>query len=50
MNIRSFIDIIAAGFLMLLILYFYCKKNRTSIENVLFVLSIAGLLIDILFG
>jgi hypothetical protein len=50
MNIETIIDILAAGFLMLLILYFYCKKNRTNIENILFVLSIAGLVIDIIFG
>jgi len=50
MNIETIIDILAAGFLMLLILYFYCKKNRTKIENILFILSIAGLVIDIIFG
>jgi len=49
-NLHIVIDILAAAFLMVLILYFYSKKNRNFIENVLFVLSIAGLIIDILFG
>lgn len=50
MNIHTIIDILAAGFLMLLILYFYSKKHRTRIENILFILSILGLFIDIIFG
>ena len=50
MRINFHIVILAAAFLMVLILYFYSKKNRNFIENVLFVLSIAGLIIDILFG
>ena len=49
-NLHTIIDIIAAGFLMLLIVYFYSKKNRSFIENVLFLLSICGLIIDIMFG
>jgi len=50
MNIHTIVDILAAGFLMILIIYFYCKKNRSLIENVLFILSITGLIIDVLFG
>jgi hypothetical protein len=43
-------DIIAIIFFVLLVLYFYMKMNRTNIENVSFMFTIAALLCDIIFG
>lgn len=48
-DISHYGDILAIPFFLLLVVYFYKKKNRTDIENILLLFSIAGLILDIIF-
>ena len=48
-HISHYGDILAIPFFLLLVVYFYKKKNRTDIENILLLFSIAGLVLDIIF-
>jgi len=49
MNISHYGDILAIPFFALLVNYFYNIKNKSIIEYVLFLFSIAGLVLDIIF-
>lgn len=52
-NINFFItigDILAIPFFILLSYYFYLKKNKTNIEKILFLFSLAALIIDTYFS
>jgi len=49
MNISHYGDILAIPFFALLVNYFYNIKNKSIIEYVLFLFSIAGLVSDIIF-
>lgn len=49
-NLSNYADLLAIPFFILLVIYFYKKKNRTNIENILFLFAIAGLILDILFS
>jgi len=49
MNISHYGDILAIPFFALLVNYFYNINNKSIIEYVLFLFSIAGLVLDILF-
>ena len=42
-------DIFAIPFFALMIFYFYVIENRTTLENILFIFSIFGLIFDIFF-
>jgi hypothetical protein len=48
-NISHIGDLIAIPFFCLLIYYFYNKREKTIIENILFLFSIGGLIADLLF-
>jgi len=43
-------DIFAIPFFLLSVIYFYNKENKTFLENILFLFSIACLLIDSTFS
>jgi|UniRef100_A0A6C0DVH9 hypothetical protein len=49
-NLSNYADLLAIPFFILLVIYFYKKKNRTNIENILFLFAIAGLILDIFFS
>ena len=49
-NLSNYADLLAIPFFFLLVIYFYKKKNRTNIENILFLFAIAGLILDIFFS
>ena len=49
MNISHYGDILAIPFFALLVNYFYNIKNKSIIEYILYLFSIAGLVLDILF-
>jgi hypothetical protein len=49
MNISHYGDILAIPFFALLVNYFYNINNKSIIEYVLFLFSITGLVLDILF-
>ena len=48
-NLANYGDILAIPFFMLLVRYFYNIKNRTFMENLLLLFSVAALFADILF-
>ena len=48
-SISNIGDIIAIPFFLLLFIYFYAKKNRSSIENVLLLFALGGFFADIYF-
>ncbi len=47
--LSNYADIIAIPFFLLLSLYFYKKKNRTQLENILFLFSVVALILDTMF-
>jgi hypothetical protein len=49
-NLSNYGDLLAIPFFLLLVVYFYKKKNRTNFENILFLFAIAGLVLDIFFS
>lgn len=49
MNISHYRDILAIPLFGLLINYFYNIKNKSIIEYILFLFSIAGFVLDIVF-
>lgn len=49
-NLSNYADLLAIPFFILLVIYFYNKKNRTNIENILFLFAIVGLVLDIFFS
>ena len=42
-------DIVAIPFFAMLVFYFHNKKNKTTLEHVLFCFSIVGLISDIIY-
>ena len=42
-------DILAIPFFLLLACYFYKIKNKTKLENLLYIFAIGGLVVDIYF-
>jgi hypothetical protein len=48
-NLSHYADILAIPFFALLSIYFYNIENRSVLENILFLFSIAGFVLDILF-
>ena len=48
-NLSHYGDILAIPFFALLSIYFYNIENRSVLENILFLFSIAGFVLDILF-
>ena len=48
-NSSHYGDILAIPFFALLVLYFYNKNNKSSIEYILFYFSISGFILDILY-
>ncbi len=48
-NISHIGDLIAIPFFGVLIYYFYNKREKTIIENILFLFSIGGLIADLFF-
>lgn len=42
-------DILAIPFFLLLTCYFYKIKNKTNLENLLYIFAIGGLVVDIYF-
>ena len=48
-NLRSYGDILAIPFFLLLTIYFYNIERRSFTENILLLFSIGGLVADILF-
>lgn len=42
-------DILAIPFFLLLIIYFYNKKNKNCIEYLLFIFGIVGFILDIFY-
>ena len=49
MKIIHYADLIAIPFFMLLVFYFYRKKRRNRFENILYLFSIGGVIMDIYF-
>ena len=49
-NLSNYADLLAIPFFLLLVVYFYRKKNRNNIENILFLFAIVGLILDIFFS
>jgi hypothetical protein len=43
-------DMLATPFFLLLVIYFYNMENKTPFENVLFLFSITGFLVDATFS
>ena len=48
-NLSHYGDILAIPFFALLVVYFYSIENKTTFEYVLFLFSIAGFILDILY-
>ena len=48
-NISHFGDILAIPFFLLLVIYFYNIKHKSTIEYILLLFSISGFLLDILY-
>ena len=48
-NISNYADILAIPMFALFIFYFYNIENKNSIENILFLFSIIGLTLDVVF-
>jgi len=48
-NLSHYGDILAIPFFALLSIYFYNIENRSVLENILFLFSIAGFVLDILY-
>ena len=48
-NLSHYGDILAVPFFALLSIYFYNIENRSVLENILFLFSIAGFVLDILY-
>jgi hypothetical protein len=48
-NISHYGDILAIPFFLLAFLYFYNKKDKTTVEFLLLYFSLGGLLFDIYF-
>jgi hypothetical protein len=48
-NISHIGDVLAIPFFALLCLYFYRIENKTPLEYILFLFSIGGFILDILF-
>jgi hypothetical protein len=42
-------DILAIPFFALMVFYFYNIENKNTTENILYIFSICGLILDILF-
>ncbi len=49
-NISNYADIIAVPFFALLTYYLYNLKNKTTIEYILLLFSILGLILDTVFS
>ena len=49
MDQRSFVDILAIPMFLLMVIYFRNKKDRTNVENVLYLFGLCGLLVDSYF-
>lgn len=49
-HLSNYADLLAIPFFLLLVVYFYKKKNRTDFENILFLFAIFGLVLDIIFS
>jgi len=49
MDYRSFADILAIPMFLLMVIYFRNKKDRTIIENMLYLFGLCGLLVDSYF-
>ena len=49
MDQRSLADVLAIPMFLLMVIYFMNKKDRTNVENVLYLFGICGLLIDSYF-
>jgi len=47
MNIREIVDVLAIPFFFALSLYFYNIPNKTPIENVFYIFSISGFIVDL---
>jgi hypothetical protein len=48
-NISHYGDILAVPFFLLLVIYFYKKKNKTIFEYILYLFSISGFILDSYF-
>jgi hypothetical protein len=48
-NISHYGDILAIPFFLLLIIYFYNKKNKNCIEYLLLLFGIGGFILDIFY-
>jgi hypothetical protein len=48
-NLSKYADILAIPFFLLLSIYFYNKKNKTPLEHVFLLFSVAGLVLDTIF-
>ena len=48
-NLSHYGDILAIPFFALLVVYFYYIENKNLLEYILFLFSIAGLILDILY-
>lgn len=48
-NISQTADIFAIPFFLLLTIYFYNKKNKNTVEKLLLLFGISGLIADLLF-
>ena len=48
-QLRSYADIAGIGMFLLFINYFSQIKNKTNMENILYLLSIIGLICDTIF-
>ena len=48
-NLNHYGDILAIPFFFLLTVYFYNIEKKTILENILFLFSLSGFVLDILF-
>jgi hypothetical protein len=48
-NLNHYGDILAIPFFALLAFYFYNKEQKTSIEYILFIFSLLGFILDIVY-
>lgn len=48
-NLSHYGDILAIPFFALLAFYFYNKEQKTSIEYILFIFSLLGFILDIVY-
>ena len=48
-NLAHYADVLAIPFFLLMIIYFYSIPQKTIIEYLLFIFSICGFILDIIF-